>query len=144
MSYSDFTLKRVKDEFGLNVIEDKDLFSKIPETQISESLSTTLSYNVPLAMAVGTEKAMQETFGSSCHGAGRNLSRTKAFKDAKGRNLLDELNKRGVVIQASGYKTIAEEMPDAYKDVSEVVNVMHEEGITRKVAKLKPIGVIKG
>jgi tRNA-splicing ligase RtcB len=95
-------------------------------------------------VAVGTEKAMHETFGSSCHGAGRNLSRTKALKDAKGRNLLDELNKRGVVIQASGYKTIAEEMPDAYKDVSEVVNVMHEEGITKKVAKLRPIGVIKG
>jgi len=95
-------------------------------------------------VAVGTEKAMHETFGSSCHGAGRNLSRTKAMKDAKGRNLLEELHKRGVVIQASGYKTIAEEMPDAYKDVSEVVNVMHEEGITKKVAKLRPIGVIKG
>lgn len=95
-------------------------------------------------VAVGTEKAMQETFGSSCHGAGRNLSRTKAMKDAKGRNILEELNKRGVVIQASGYRTIAEEMPDAYKDVSEVVNVMHEEGITKKVAKLRPIGVIKG
>lgn len=95
-------------------------------------------------VAVGTEKAMNETFGSSCHGAGRNLSRTKALKDAKGRNLLDELNRRGVVIQASGYKTIAEEMPNAYKDVSEVVNVMHEEGITKKVAKLRPIGVIKG
>ena len=60
MSYSDFTLKRAKDEFGLNVIEDKDLFSKIPETQISEYLSITLSYNVPLAMAVGTEKARSE------------------------------------------------------------------------------------
>lgn len=95
-------------------------------------------------VAVGTEKAMNDTFGSSCHGAGRNLSRTRAMKDAKGRNLLDELNKRGVVIQASGYKTIAEEMPDAYKDVSDVVNVMHEEGITKKVAKLRPIGVIKG
>ena len=95
-------------------------------------------------VAVGTEKAMHDTFGSSCHGAGRNLSRTKAMKDSHGRNLLEELHKRGVVIQASGYKTIAEEMPDAYKDVSEVVNVMHEEGITKKVAKLKPIGVIKG
>jgi tRNA-splicing ligase RtcB len=95
-------------------------------------------------VAVGTEKAMHETFGSSCHGAGRNLSRTKAMKDAKGRNIIDELNRRGVMIQASGYRTIAEEMPEAYKDVSEVVNVMHEEGITRKVAKLRPIGVIKG
>jgi tRNA-splicing ligase RtcB len=95
-------------------------------------------------VAVGTEKAMHETFGSSCHGAGRNLSRTKAMKDAKGRNLFEELKQKGIVIQAAGYKTIAEEMPEAYKDVSEVVNVMHEEGITRKVAKLRPIGVIKG
>ena len=95
-------------------------------------------------IAVGTEKAMEETFGSSCHGAGRNLSRHKALKEAKGRNLVEELKKQGVIIQAKGYKTIAEEMPGAYKDVSDVVNVMHAEGITMKVAKLKPVGVIKG
>lgn len=95
-------------------------------------------------VAVGTEKAMQETFGSSCHGAGRNLSRHKAMKIAKGRNLLDELDKKGIIIQAKGYKTIAEEMPEAYKDVANVVDVMHQEGITKKVAKLRPIGVIKG
>ena len=95
-------------------------------------------------IAVGTEKAMEETFGSSCHGAGRNLSRRKAMKAAKGRNLIEELKKKGIVIQAKGYKTIAEEMPLAYKDVSEVVEVMHNEGITKKVAKLKPVGVIKG
>ncbi len=95
-------------------------------------------------IGVGTEKAMEETFGSSCHGAGRNMSRKKALKAAKGRNLIDELKKEGIVIQAKGYRTIAEEMPAAYKDVSEVVNVCHDEGITKKVAKLKPIGVIKG
>ena len=95
-------------------------------------------------VAVGTNKAMEETFGSSCHGAGRNLSRHKAMQVAKGRNLVEELKKQGVIIQAKGYKTIAEEMPGAYKDVSDVVNVMHQEGITKKVAKLKPIGVIKG
>lgn len=93
---------------------------------------------------VGTEKAMEETFGSSCHGAGRNLSRTKALKNAKGRDLVAELNKKGIAIQAKGYKTIAEEMSDAYKDVSDVVDVMHKEGITRKVAKIRPVGVIKG
>jgi tRNA-splicing ligase RtcB len=95
-------------------------------------------------VAVGTQKAMDETFGSSCHGAGRNLSRHKAMKLAKGRNLVDELNAKGIIIQAKGYKTIAEEMPDAYKDVANVVEVMHQEGITKKVAKLRPIGVIKG
>jgi tRNA-splicing ligase RtcB len=93
---------------------------------------------------VGTEKSMEETFGSSCHGAGRNLSRTRALKNAKGRDLIAELNKKGIAIQAKGYKTIAEEMSDAYKDVSDVVEVMHKEGITRKVAKIKPVGVIKG
>ena len=95
-------------------------------------------------VTVGTEKAMEETFGSSCHGAGRNLSRTKALKNAKGRDLIEELKQKGIVIQAKGYKTIAEEMPGAYKDVSDVVEVMHKEGITRKVAKIKPVGVIKG
>jgi len=95
-------------------------------------------------IAVGTEKAMEETFGSSCHGAGRNLSRTKAMKSAKGRDLVKELNQKGITIQAKGYRTIAEEMSDAYKDVSDVVDVMHNEGITRKVAKIKPVGVIKG
>ena len=95
-------------------------------------------------IAVGTDKAMEETFGSSCHGVGRNLSRRKAMKNAKGRDLMKELNEKGIVIQAKGYKTIAEEMPGAYKDVADVVNVMHDEGITRKVAKIRPIGVIKG
>jgi tRNA-splicing ligase RtcB (3'-phosphate/5'-hydroxy nucleic acid ligase) len=95
-------------------------------------------------IAVGTEKAMEETFGSSCHGAGRNLSRRKALKDAGGRDLIEELRKAGVIIQAKGKKTIAEEMPGAYKDVSDVVEVMHNEGITKKVARIKPVGVIKG
>lgn len=95
-------------------------------------------------ISVGTEKAMEETFGSSCHGAGRLQSRHQAIKQAKGRNLLDELAKSGIVIQAKGFKTIAEEMPNAYKDVSEVVEIMHNAGISTKVAKIKPVGVIKG
>ena len=66
------------------------------------------------------------------------------MKQAKGRNLVEELKEKGIVIQAKGYKTIAEEMPGAYKDVSQVVDVMHKEGITKKVAKLRPVGVIKG
>ena len=95
-------------------------------------------------IAVGTNKAMEETFGSSCHGAGRMQSRHKAIKTAKGRNIIMELNAKGITIQAKGMKTIAEEMPEAYKDVSEVVNVMHNAGISFKVAKIKPFGVIKG
>ena len=95
-------------------------------------------------ISVGKEKALQETFGSSCHGAGRIKSRHQAMLQSKGKNLLEELNKSGVIIQARGMKTIAEEMPHAYKNVSEVVDVMHFEGISTKVAKLKPVGVIKG
>ena len=95
-------------------------------------------------ISVGTNKAMEETFGSSCHGAGRVQSRHQALKAAKGKDLINELHKSGIVIQAKGYKTIAEEMPHAYKDVSEVVNIMHNAGISTKVAKVRPIGVIKG
>jgi tRNA-splicing ligase RtcB len=95
-------------------------------------------------VSVGTNKAMEDTFGSSCHGAGRMLSRHRAIKNAKGRDIIKELTKKGITIQAKGIKTIAEEMPEAYKDVADVVNVMHNAGISSKVAKLKPIGVIKG
>jgi tRNA-splicing ligase RtcB len=95
-------------------------------------------------VSVGTARAMDETFGSSCHGAGRVQSRTQALKSAKGRNIISELYKKGITVQAKGLKTIAEEMPEAYKDVSDVVDVMHNAGITLKVAKLRPVGVIKG
>jgi tRNA-splicing ligase RtcB len=95
-------------------------------------------------VAVGTAQAMDETFGSTCHGAGRVQSRHQALKTGKGRDLIGELRKRGVVIQARGMKTIAEEMPYAYKDVAEVVDVMHHAGISKKVVRLRPLGVIKG
>jgi tRNA-splicing ligase RtcB (3'-phosphate/5'-hydroxy nucleic acid ligase) len=95
-------------------------------------------------LCVGTDKAMHETFGSSCHGAGRHMSRKKAMNAAKGRDMVQELRDRGVEIRATGLRTIAEEMPHAYKDVADVVNVMHDAGITLKVARFKPIGVIKG
>lgn len=92
----------------------------------------------------GTQKAMEETFGSCCHGAGRVMSRHASMRACKGKNLRDEMDRFGVEIRAHGYRTIAEEMPHAYKDVSEVVQVMHDEGISLKVAKLRPLGVIKG
>ncbi len=95
-------------------------------------------------IAVGTQKAMEETFGSTCHGAGRVKSRHQALKEGKGKDLIGEMRKRGVVVQARGMRTVAEEMPWAYKDVSEVVDVMHKAGISKKVAKLRPVGVIKG
>ncbi len=93
---------------------------------------------------VGTQKAAEETFGSTCHGAGRRMSRTAARKKARGRSIVREMEERGVTVRADGYATIAEEMPEAYKDVSEVVDVVHRAGISRRVARLVPIGVIKG
>jgi tRNA-splicing ligase RtcB len=92
----------------------------------------------------GTPKAMEETFGSSCHGAGRLMSRHAAVRACKGKNVREEIDHLGIEVRAYGYRTIAEEMPHAYKDVSEVVQVMHDEGISTKVARLRPLGVIKG
>ena len=95
-------------------------------------------------VCTGTEKAMQETFGSTCHGAGRLQSRKKAKKTGAGRDLFKEMKLSGVFVQARGKGTMAEEMPYAYKDVATVVDVMHEAGISKKVARLRPLGVIKG
>ncbi len=93
---------------------------------------------------VGTELAYRETFGSTCHGAGRRMSRHKAKKAARGRDLMREMERHGVVVMAAGMRTVAEEMPEAYKDVAEVVDVVERAGISRKVARLRPLGVIKG
>ena len=93
---------------------------------------------------VGTEKAMEETFGSTCHGAGRTLSRHKAKKMMSADEAVSKLRERGVFIQATTKSGITEEIPEAYKNVSQVVEVVHQAGISKKVAKLKPIGVIKG
>ncbi len=93
---------------------------------------------------VGTEAGWKETFGSCCHGAGRVLSRKQAKKSAKGRAIIRELEDRGIYVQSAGKGTVAEEMPDAYKDVDKVVNIVHNAGIAKKVAKLRPLGVIKG
>ena len=93
---------------------------------------------------VGTETAMTETFGSTCHGAGRILSRKAAQKASKGRAIHRELEDKGILVRWTGRGTLAEEMPDAYKNITDVVNVVHGAGISRKVAKLRPIGVIKG
>jgi len=95
-------------------------------------------------LLVGTERAMRETFGSTCHGAGRRLSRTAAVKAARGRRIDDELRRLGVLARATGRDALAEEMPEAYKDVQEVVDVVHRFGISTRVARLKPLAVIKG
>jgi tRNA-splicing ligase RtcB len=92
----------------------------------------------------GTETAMRETFGSTCHGAGRVMSRTAAVKAARGRSIARELEARGVLARATGRDALAEEMPEAYKDVKDVVDVVHRFGISTRVARLRPLAVIKG
>ncbi len=93
---------------------------------------------------LGTEKAMKETFGSTCHGAGRVMSRHQAIKRAKGRAIWREMEDKGIIVKSAGRETLAEEMSEAYKDISNVVDVVHKAGISKKVARLRPIGVIKG
>ena len=93
---------------------------------------------------VGTERAMQETFGSTCHGAGRAMSRHKAKRTARGRNITRELEDKGIVVKGQSWRTIAEEIPEAYKDVAEVVETCALAGISKKVARLHPLGCIKG
>lgn len=93
---------------------------------------------------IGTEKAMKETFGSTCHGAGRVMSRHQAIRQAKGRAIWREMEDKGIIVRAAGRETLAEEMSEAYKDVSDVVDVVHKAGISLKVARLRPLGVIKG
>jgi len=93
---------------------------------------------------VGRPGAMEHTFGSSCHGAGRRMSRSAAIRASRGRSIHRELLDRGVYARARGRTGLEEEQPDAYKDVTEVVSVLHAAGISQKVARLRPVGVIKG
>jgi tRNA-splicing ligase RtcB len=93
---------------------------------------------------VGQEGSMQLTFGTTCHGAGRQMSRTQAVRLSKGRRIDQELRSRGVIARCRSWKGLAEEQPDAYKDVNRVVDVVHRAGLSKKVARMRPIGVIKG
>jgi len=92
----------------------------------------------------GTETAMKETFGSTCHGAGRRQSRAAAMKAASGREVLEDMKRRGVTVRAGSLRGLAEEAPGAYKDVESVVDVAHGAGISRKVARTRPLAVVKG
>jgi tRNA-splicing ligase RtcB len=93
---------------------------------------------------VGTKRAMEETFGSTCHGAGRVMSRHAAKRACIGRDIERELEEKGIVVRGASRGTVVEEVPEAYKDVAEVVDSVHNAGISKKVAKMRPMGVIKG
>jgi tRNA-splicing ligase RtcB len=95
-------------------------------------------------LLLGTQRAMDETFGSTCHGAGRMMSRHQAIRSAKGRAIHRELEDMGIYVRVSGRESLKEEMPEAYKDIADVINVVHNAGISARIVKLKPMGVIKG
>jgi tRNA-splicing ligase RtcB len=93
---------------------------------------------------VGTPEAMTESFGSTCHGAGRTMSRSKAKKTISGSELRERLKAQGIIVMAGKDSQLAEEAPEAYKDVSRVVDVCEGAGLSRKVAMMRPLGVLKG
>jgi tRNA-splicing ligase RtcB (3'-phosphate/5'-hydroxy nucleic acid ligase) len=93
---------------------------------------------------VGQPESMAKTFGTTCHGAGRRMSRTAAVKEAHGRDIDRELEQMGIIARARSRRELSEEQPKAYKDVDAVVDVVHRTGLSKKVARLRPVGVIKG
>ena len=95
-------------------------------------------------LLVGTEGAMKQTWGSTCHGAGRVMSRHKAIKTMSGRQVQEELLRRGILVKAKGRDTLSEEASYAYKDVLDVVKTCHGADISRMVARMRPLGVVKG
>lgn len=95
-------------------------------------------------LMAGTETAMERTFGSTCHGAGRVLSRSKAIRSFKPQSVVDMLEKRGIYVKANSPKVVSEEAPDAYKDIDEVIEVADGAGLSKKVARMVPIAVVKG
>jgi tRNA-splicing ligase RtcB len=92
----------------------------------------------------GTEMAMEKTFGSSCHGAGRAMSREGAIRKFWGGKIKEELLKKGIESKATNPQVLAEEAPLAYKDVEEVINSVHGAGISLKACRMEPLGVLKG
>jgi len=92
----------------------------------------------------GASGAMRMSFGSTCHGAGRRMSRTQAKQSVRGKSVFEDMEKRGVLVACASKRTLAEEIPEAYKDVGAVVDVVDRAGIARKVARLRPVAVVKG
>jgi tRNA-splicing ligase RtcB len=95
-------------------------------------------------VAVGTETAMSESFGSTCHGAGRVMGRKAATRALAGTDVAAELRTKGIIVRAQDRALLAEEAPQAYKDVAAVIEVCHQAGLSKRVARTRPIGVVKG
>jgi tRNA-splicing ligase RtcB len=92
----------------------------------------------------GTQRAMELTFGSTCHGAGRVLSRSKAIRSFRPQTVIESLKRKGIHVKAASPKVVSEEAPEAYKEIDHVIEVAHGSGISRKVARMTPIAVVKG
>ena len=125
--------------FGPGHVEITDKYRSIGQPVLIPGDMGTFSY-----VLVGTESAMSETYGSTCHGAGRMMSRSAATKRFSGNQIIDELLQRGIYVRAASKKVVAEEAPDAYKNVDSVVETAHGAGISKKVARMRPVGVVKG
>jgi tRNA-splicing ligase RtcB len=113
-------------------------------TAIGQPVIIPGSMGTPSFVLVGTKTAMERTFGSTCHGAGRVMSRTQAKKRFSGREIASNLAKEGIIVRAPNESAIADEAPEVYKPSEEVVRVVHEVGLSHLVARLEPLGVIKG
>ncbi len=125
--------------FGPGSLELPAVYREVGQPVLIPGSMGTASY-----VLVGTQKAMEETFGSTCHGAGRVMSRHAAKRDVRGSELRQELEARGILVRAGSMSGLAEEAPSAYKDVDRVIEVVHGAGLSLKVARLLPIGVMKG
>lgn len=125
--------------FGPGRIEVPKVYRSVGQPVIIPGSMGTASY-----VLVGTKKAEELTFGSTVHGAGRVKSRSKAIGEYRGEKIKEELNKAGIEVKSESWKSLAEEAPGAYKDIDEVVRVVDSLGISKKVARLKPLIVVKG
>ena len=125
--------------FGPHAIGLPNAYKKIGQPVLIPGTMGTASY-----VLVGTQQSMDIAFGSSCHGAGRRLSRSQAKKEVHGATLRKDLEKKGIIIRSDSDVGLAEEAPLAYKDVDNVVNVVANAGLAKKVARVKPLAVIKG
>jgi tRNA-splicing ligase RtcB len=119
--------------------EVPDVYRAVGQPVLIPGSMGTASY-----VLVGAEGAMQETFGTTCHGAGRVLSRTAAKRSVYAQNAKQRLEEQGIIVRAETRDGITEEIPEAYKDVDAVIAVVHNAGLSKRVARLRPIGVIKG
>jgi len=125
--------------FGKGFAELPEEYKSIGQPVIIPGSMGTASY-----VLIGAAKAMEKTFGSACHGAGRVMSRHAAKGKQLGRELQEELASEGIIIKTASVSDLSEEAPYAYKDVDDVVNVIELAGIATKVARLKPLIVVKG